>query len=104
MITTDLSFHLFVAMNALRVFSYLPQIWRVAVDRHGASAISYSCWSIWTGANAATASYALVNLGDVWLGVVSLSNTAGCLTVITLTWVKRRRWRVRMAEASLKIT
>ena len=54
MTLADLSFYLFTIFNGLRVVSYLPQIVRVARDRHGAAAISYTTWVLWTGANATT--------------------------------------------------
>ena len=59
---TFLSFTLF---SSLRVVSYFPQIHRVALDGNGASAISYSTWSLWTCANVATALYAAINLRDL---------------------------------------
>ena len=62
---SSVTFLLFTAFSGLRIFSYLPQIRRVARDTNGASAISYSTWALWTGANIATALYALTNLGDM---------------------------------------
>ena len=41
-----------------------PQILRIAGDRNGASAISYPTWVLWTCANASTAAYAAMNLGE----------------------------------------
>jgi hypothetical protein len=87
----DLTLTAFSFFNALMIVSYLPQILRVARDRFGATAISYSTWGMWTCANLSTAAYAIVNLEDAWLAVVSLMNTAGCLTVILLTGWKRRK-------------
>jgi hypothetical protein len=91
----DLTLTAFSFFNALRIVSYLPQILRVARDRSGATAISYSTWSMWTCANLSTGAYAIVNLQDAWLAVVSLVNAAGCLAVILLTLWKRRRFRRR---------
>lgn len=87
----DLSFYLFATFNGLRVVSHLPQIYRVAMDTNGASAISYTTWILWTNANAATALYAYVNLGDPLLALVSFLNSACCCVVIGLTLHKRRR-------------
>jgi hypothetical protein len=81
-----LSFGIF---NALRIASYGPQVLAVARDRHGAQAISFSCWSIWVGANATTALYAWINLRDVPLTMISCINGAGCAAVLLLAIAKR---------------
>lgn len=101
MSTADLMLALFSFFNFLRVFSYVPQIIKVARDEHGASAISYSTWAMWTCANGSTLGYAAVNLHDPWLAFISGVNTAGCAIVIALTMVKRRQHRERLeARAS----
>ena len=87
---SSLTLLLFTVFSGLRMFSYLPQIRRVARDANGASAISYSTWTLWTGANIATALYALSNLGDMYLAFVSIVYAACCVTVIVLTMLKRR--------------
>ena len=89
-----ITFLLFAAFSSLRMFSYLPQIYSVATDKNGASAISYSTWGLWIGANATTALYAIYNLKDVYLASVSVVYAACCLSVIILTIVKRRRHRL----------
>jgi hypothetical protein len=81
------------------MFSYLPQIYTVAKDNNGASAISYSTWGLWIGANATTALYAIYNLKDIYLASVSVVYAACCLSVILLTIVKRRRHRLSTACA-----
>ena len=83
----------FTVCTSLRIFSYGPQIAKVAVDANGATAISYSTWALWTAANVATALYAAVNLGDFYLAVVSVLYASCCLVVIVLTIYKRRRVR-----------
>ena len=87
----EITLVLFSIFNILRLGSYLPQIVRVATDNEGAKAISYSTWSLWIGANASTAAYAVVNIADMTLFIVSAMNAIGCALVVGLTALKRRQ-------------
>ena len=86
----------FVVFSSLRIISYFPQIYRVATDDNGASAIAYSTWSLWVGANVSTALYASVNLQDAYLASVSILYAVCCVLVIVLTIAKRRLFRSRV--------
>ena len=90
----------FTGFSLLRVVSYVPQIVKVAADRNGASAISYSTWALWTAGNIATASYAAVNLQDLYLSVVSGIYAACCVVVIGVTAIKRRAARPKRKDVA----
>ena len=100
MTTVDVAYWLFTISNGLRIASYLPQIYRVAVDPYGASAIAYSTWLLWTIANAATAFYAVCNVSDLPLAIINLMNALCCLAVILLTVHKRRAFRLKQSKRS----
>lgn len=89
----DLVWIAFGASNVLRLASYGPQIVAVARDQNGATAISFTCWSIWVCANTSTALYAWINLGDAALTVISAFNASCCVIVLTLAAYKRARAR-----------
>ncbi len=87
----------FTVFSGLRLVSYFPQVYKVARDLNGASAISYSTWALWTGCHVSTGLYAAVNLGDSLLAAASVLYALCCLAVIAITAAKRRRIRLRHA-------
>jgi hypothetical protein len=97
----DVSYWLFTIFNVLRIASYLPQIYRVATDPYGASAIAYSTWGLWAVANASTALYAAYNVSDLPLAAINLLNALCCLLVILLTIYKRRAFRFNQTSISV---
>jgi len=98
MTLAEITLALFSLCNMLRLWSYLPQIVRVANDTEGAKAISYWTWGMWVAANGSTAAYALVNIADRVLFIVSMMNTLGCSTVIGLTILKRRQFALTQSR------
>jgi hypothetical protein len=54
-----------------------------------AQPISFSCWSLWIGANASTALTAGERLGDAGLALISVFNAACCGAVLLLAFYKR---------------
>lgn len=94
-----MTFLLFTVFSSLRVVSYLPQIRKVALDTNGATAISYSTWSLWTCANVATALYAGINLQNPFLSTVSSIYAICCIVVICITLFKRRHSGIASAAA-----
>jgi uncharacterized protein with PQ loop repeat len=93
---SDLTFVGFLGLGSIRCLSYLPQIVRIIRDENGASAISYTTWGTWILANLATALYAVFNLGDTSLAVVSFIYAFFCTVVMLLTVFKRAQHRNRM--------
>jgi hypothetical protein len=101
---TDLAYYLFTFFNALRLISYLPQIYKIARDNNGASVISYSTWLLWTAANGSTAVYSLSNLGDVTLALTNGFNAVCCVMVVALTAYKQRWSAAQMSRRTLQKT
>ena len=83
--------------NLLRLGFYVPQIVAVARDRHGATPVSLLCWMIWIGANASTALYAGVNIGDTRLCLINAFNATCCAIVLLIAACKRARAPVTSA-------
>lgn len=101
--SADLVALAFGVFNALRLVSYFPQIVAVARDRHGAQAISVSCWSIWIGANTSASLYAWVNVGDAVMALTMGFNAICCTTVVTLALCKRAAtWRRSVRRAATR--
>lgn len=82
----------FVFLSSLRMASYVPQLWRIAVDKAMAQDASYTTWALWTCTNISTTFYAALSLNDMWLALVSAVYVACGLTAIvlkTLRWLQR---------------
>ena len=90
----------FSFFNTIRVFSYLPQIVRIARDTGGAAAVSYLTWTLWFCANFSTAAYAGVIIGDRAFCLISSVNTLCCAIVIVLTKYKRHSFRATARAAA----
>ena len=82
----DVTLTLFAACNFIRLFAYLPQIYKAATDKNGASAISYTTWGLFLIAHLSTIAYALVNRSDWWLAVCFAGNALCCLAILTVAY------------------
>ncbi len=86
----EITLALFAASNSARVLAYLPQIYKAAFDKNGASAISRTTWSLFLVAHISTIAYALVNRSDPWLAICFAGNAVCCLLILTIAWWKGR--------------
>jgi hypothetical protein len=93
-------FGAFTLTNSLRVLAYVPQMLKAARDENGASAVSYSTWTLFLVSHLTTIAYALVGPGDLVMASIFLANAFACLTIIAITFVKRRRYAARLGAAS----
>ena len=87
----------FNVFNFLRLASSFRKSLRSRAT--GRTAIAFSCWAIWVGANASTGLYAWVKLADVNLALISAFNAACCLAVLLLAVYKRALTPIRRAAA-----
>ena len=93
-------FGVFTVMNTLRILAYVPQMLKAAQDANGASAISYATWTLFLISHLTTIAYALVGPGDLVMALVFAANALACLAIISITWVNRRQFSVRLAQDS----
>jgi len=78
--------------NSVRIFFYVPQIMTIARERSGASAISLTSWLFWAFSHAVTAIYCYTVANDPLLGGMMWGNAIGCMAIVALTMLKRRRY------------
>lgn len=83
---------LFVLINSVRIFAYLPQIVRATRDSNGCAAISVWTWAMFLASHATTIAYSVTVLGDLVMAVIFLGNAAACFLIVAVTVIKRRRY------------
>ena len=93
------AFTLFTFMNSIRIFAYVPQLLKVTEDRNGASAISYSTWTLFFLSHITTVAFAIFYVGDLVMALIFSGNALACFAILLATFIKRRNH-----AAGLKIT
>jgi hypothetical protein len=97
----DVTLALFAACNFIRIFAYLPQIYTAATDKNGASAISYTTWSLFLVAHLSTIAYAIVNRADWWLAACFACNALCCVAILMIAyWKSSCHARAELAPAT----
>jgi hypothetical protein len=85
----DITLLAFTLCNSVRVFAYLPQLWKAATDEGGAKAVSTLTWGMFLVSHVATAAYALVNRADLWMAAMFLANAGACAAILGVAAWKR---------------
>lgn len=83
---------LFTLTSSIRIVAYIPQILKIKRDINGASAISFSTWGLFLLSHLATISYAVICLGDLMMAVIFFGNALACLSILGVTYIKRRQY------------
>lgn len=94
----ELTLALFAACNSIRIFAYVPQIYKAATDENGAAAISCTTWFLFLVAHLSTIAYALVNQSDWGLAACFAANAACCAAILAITVSKRRAAAATLLE------
>jgi hypothetical protein len=89
----------YLITNAVRVFSYVPQIVTVWRCRDGARSLSLWTWGLWTASHVTAALYGTLVVHDVFFVAISLVNLVGC-GAVTMIVSKRRIAARRIAGRS----
>jgi hypothetical protein len=98
MTAADITLIAFTLCNSFRLLAYLPQIAKMARDRSGAEATSFTTWGLFLFANISAVAYALVNAGDWTMAAMFLGNAAGCTAILLIGAWKRSQYRSAIAE------
>ena len=83
------AFTLFTFMNSIRIFAYVPQLVKVGQDRNGASAISYSTWTLFLLSHLTTVAFAIFYVGDLVMALIFSGNALACFALLLATFIKR---------------
>ncbi len=83
----------YLLTNAVRVFTYLPQIATVWRCREGARAISLLTWWSWAVSNGAAMAYGLLVVRDLPFILIAAINLAGCTAVAGIATRRRQQWQ-----------
>jgi hypothetical protein len=86
---------IFAGINSIRIMAYVPQIVKAARDGNGASAISYTTWSLFLISHITTILYAVVCLADLVMAAIFLGNALACLAIILIASRNRRHFEKR---------
>lgn len=79
----------FTAFNAVRIFSYVPQMLKIWRDRHGSEVVSLMTWVLFGLSHLSTVMYAIIVPGDYYMAAVFACNAVCCGFMVGLTMWSR---------------
>lgn len=91
----EITLALFAACNSIRIFAYIPQIRKAAIDQNGASAISFTTWALFLIAHVSTVAYALINRADWGMAACFAGNALCCVAILAVAYRNRHAARLR---------
>jgi hypothetical protein len=95
----DITLTAFTICNSVRVFGYVPQIFKAATDDNGARAISSTTWGTFLISHLSTAAYALVNQSDWAMAAIFLINAIGSAAILSVATWRRSQCRKHAVAA-----
>jgi uncharacterized protein with PQ loop repeat len=96
----EITLALFVACNSIRVVAYVPQIFKAANDKSGASSISCTTWTLFLIAHLSIVAYALINRSDWGLAACFATNAICCFAILAVAYWKRRKHAKRLCRTN----
>lgn len=91
---------IFAGLNSIRIVAYVPQIVKAGRDSNGASAISFTTWSLFLASHITTILYAIVCLGDLIMAAIFFGNALACLAILLVALRNRRRFYLHKLQRS----
>ena len=89
--------------NSVRIFAYIPQIFKAVTDQNGATAISFTTWGLFFLSHLTTVAYAIVQLADLVIALIFVGNAAACLIILLIAVFKRKRYLKNCARNTTNI-
>lgn len=85
----------YLLTNAVRVFTYVPQIVTVWRCQDGARSLSLLTWWSWVLSHITAIAYGVLVVRDLPFLLITLINLAGCGAVAGIAMRRRAQWRRR---------
>jgi uncharacterized protein with PQ loop repeat len=85
----------YLLTNAVRMFTYVPQIVTVWRSQDGARSLSLLTWWSWVLSHITAIAYGVLVVRDLPFLMITLINLAGCGAVAAIAMRRRAQWRRR---------